>query len=186
MEIILNLQLLGPNEDPSREQKNAFFSDCFEKLQKPIFIIAYDYSENEKDVEDLVFGFFEKMMNWPVSRFRKPENLTGYILKAARNYCNNYSTARKRNQTQIPLDYDLPIPDQGVRIDKTIIDRESITALEHAIRQLPKAQQQVVILVAESFSHQEIAEKLNIRETASTSRLNRARKTLRKMHDRTD
>ncbi len=184
MKKYLDLSLLGYEESPSFEQKNRFFSHCFEVLHAAVFSIAYDFFNNEKDAEDQLIEFFEKLMSWPVSRFRETENLVGYILKAARNHCINELRFRKHrmnNGQQVSMEQAMEIPYRGRSIEKELIINESLEAVKRAIACLPEPQQQVLVMKAQGYSHKEIAAAIGIDESASTSRLNRARRNLREI-----
>lgn len=179
--IVIDVTLLGHEQYPSLEQKNAFFTHCFEELYEHIFVIAYDYFNNQLEAEEQAADFFEKLMTWPASRFKEQENLVGYILLATKNHCISVIRALKRRRSRyptIPIELAFNVQDKTRLTDNRIITEEALAHVMRAVARLPESQRSALMLNAKGYSHQEIAEILNISESASTSRVNRARHKL--------
>lgn len=172
---------LGHEENPSAQCKNAFFSHCFEELHDAIYAMAYDHFNSKPDAKDLVASFFEDLMTWPISTFREKEDLARYILRAAYNHSMNElrTRTRIRNKWQhVELGHAAEVPDQRGTAEAAVIISETHSATMRAVNRLPKPQRDVILLKAEGLGHKEIAAKLGISVTTSTSRLNRARQKL--------
>ena len=177
----LNILLLGEAESSKIEQRNAFITHCFEVLYSDLLTIAHGFFDEEKDAEDCVIEFFEKLMQWPASRFRGPEKLRAYILTSAYHYC---ITVYGKNQHQpliLDLDEVFTVSHPQKRVDERLMIQEQLEDAQKLIARLSEPQQDVMRLYAQGYSHQEIAAKLDISVSTSTSRLNRARKNLREM-----
>lgn len=177
----LNVSLLGKKEYSSIEQRNAFITHCFEVLYPDLLMIAHGFFNNEKDAEDCAIDFFEKLMHWPASRFRRPKNLTGYILTSAYNHC---ITAYGKNQNQpfiIDIDDVFTVKHSQKGVDERLVIQEQLEDAQKLITHLSEPQQHVITLYAQGYSHKEIAATLDISISTSTSRLNRARQNLRSM-----
>lgn len=177
----LDKGILGNEKNPSTEEKNAFFKHCFEKLHGKIYVMARGYFNSEADADDFAADFFEDLMTWSISIFREKENLPAYIKKAALNRCMNElkTRNRKRNKRQhVELGHAAKIPDQRGTAEATFIISETHSATMRAVNRLPTPQRDVILLKAEGLEHNEIAAKLGISVTTSTSRLNRARQKL--------
>ena len=177
-----SLNVLGSENSFHFEERQAFYADCYNKYHDAIFSIAYNFFENEFDAKDQTIEFFEKLMSWPISRFEKQENLSGYILKSAYNHCITALKAKKRRmQNIVPLEHAMSLSSKVSSIEINLINNESIQAILAAIKLLPKNQQEVLLLAAQGYSHKEISDNLGIAESASTSRLSRARQKLKEI-----
>lgn len=181
MSLNLNVSLLGDTEYLTDEQKNAFFSHCFEVLYEPIYAMAYNFFKNEQDAEDHAADFFKKLIQWPVSRFKAPENLAGYIRKAAYyHFINAFKAQKLRNGKYALVDETFDPQDKTDNLEKKLILKERLADVQRVIATLPQLQQKALLLKAAGYDHNEIAAQLGINRSASTSRVSRARTYIRK------
>jgi RNA polymerase sigma-70 factor (ECF subfamily) len=167
----------GHDGSISLQQRNEFYVNCYTLLHNRVFAIAYDFTRNALDADDLTASFFEKLLRLPIDTFLNRKNLKGYILTAAYNHCRDYVRVQRKTFTALEcLDKENTVPS----IERKIELKEKLAIVQRLIDDLPNIQQRIIRLVAQGYSHKEIASKLGITETNSTSRLSVARKTLRK------
>ena len=110
-----------------------------------------------------------------LGRFRGEASLRTYVLRITQNVCLRHALRRRQTRGE-----ELPeLPDPGARPEDDVVRRRRRERLRVAVRQLPVAQRQVVVLALEDLSHREIAETLGISENAVATRFHRAKAALR-------
>lgn len=116
-------------------------------------------------------------------RLAQPEKLKPFVFRIAHNRSLSHITRRIRERTHeaIGADADLPMPSQ----EQTLIQQERGERLLEAIRQLALPYAQVMTLILEDMSYEEIAETLGLTIENVGVRVNRAKKQLKErlQHD---
>ncbi len=141
-----------------------------------MFGICLRYGSDYHTAEDILQdGFVKVFKNIP--NFKNEGSLEGWIRRIIVNTAIEYYRKKTRSFRFSPLD---------VVLDKSIEDIQLINLerdeLLSLIQQLPDGYRLVFNLyVIEGFSHQEIAEKLQVNLGTSKSQLARAKKYLRKL-----
>ena len=109
-------------------------------------------------------------------RLTQPEKLKPFVFRIAHNRSLSHITRRIRERAheQTGIDADLPTPSQ----EQALIKAERGERLLEAIRQLALPYAQVMTLVLEDMSYEEIAETLGITVDNVGVRVNRAKKQL--------
>jgi len=137
--------------------------------------VAWGYVDNASDRDDLMQEIL--MALWrALPRFRGEASLRTFVLQVAHNRAITFATRRRRFDN---------LPDEGLLPDPTplaeerLIEQQNSDRLFRAIRRLPEAQRQAVMLQLEGLSQREIAQLQETSETNVGVRLNRARKALR-------
>jgi RNA polymerase sigma factor (sigma-70 family) len=110
-------------------------------------------------------------------RLTQPEKLKPFVFRIAHNRSLSHITRRIRERAheETGIDADLPTLSQ----EQALIRAESGERLIEAIRQLPLPYAQVMTLVLEDLSYEEIAETLGITVDNVGVRVNRAKKQLK-------
>jgi RNA polymerase sigma factor (sigma-70 family) len=110
-------------------------------------------------------------------RLTQPEKLKPFVFRIAHNRSVSHITRRVRERAheRTGIDADLPIPSQ----EHTLIQTERSERLLEAIRQLTLPYAQVMTLILEDMSYEEIAETLGITVENVGVRVNRAKKQLK-------
>ena len=116
-------------------------------------------------------------------RLTQPEKLKPFVFRIAHNRSLSHITRRMRERAheETGTYADLPTPSQ----EQTLIQAERSERLLEAIRQLALPYAQVMTLILEDMSYEEIAETLGITIDNVGVRVNRAKKQLRELlhHD---
>ena len=137
--------------------------------------VAWGYVDNGPDREDLMQEIL--MALWrALPRFRGESSLRTFVLQVAHNRSITFATRRRRFA-------DLPeeglLPDPAPLGEERLIEAQDRDRLFRAIRRLPEAQRQAVMLHLEGLSQREIAALQETSEGNVGVRLTRARKVLR-------
>ena len=109
-------------------------------------------------------------------RLTQPEKLKPFVFRIAHNRSLSHITRRIRERAheETGIDADLPTPSQ----EQALIKAERGERLLEAIRQLALPYAQVMTLILEDMSYEEIAETLGITVDNVGVRVNRAKKQL--------
>lgn len=118
-------------------------------------------------------------------RFRGEASLSTFVLRVAHNRAVSHrARQRARQQREQPIDEALP--DRGAPPDARAERNAERERLLRAVRALPPALAQAVMLHLEGLSHAEVGDVLGISANAAAIRLSRAREALREtMHRET-
>ena len=149
-------------------EQNVFLS-AVEQYQNTVYRIALHSFGNPHDAEDVVQETFLRLCRQEQS-FESDEHLRRWLMRVAINICKDMlkSPWRKR---RVALE---SIPDQPV------FDRPEQGDLYREVMALPEQYRTVLNLYYyEELSTKEIAELLNLRQTAVTTRLSRGRAILK-------
>ncbi|HRK81953.1 MAG TPA: sigma-70 family RNA polymerase sigma factor [Saprospiraceae bacterium] len=170
----VGIQSINSTED--REIKDYWF----EKLYKQLLAKARFILTNDQYSEDVVHDFYLKLLDWPVGHFqgKTAKELSAYIAVAFKNHCKDVN--RKNNKLVYDpdsLEKELLSQVQTKSFEQELIEQEGFNDL---LSLLTPEQRNVVLLWIEGHSHQEIADKLKISPTDSSSRLDRAKNRARK------
>ena len=137
--------------------------------------VAWGYVDNAPDREDLMQEILVALWR-ALPRFRGESSLRTFVLRVAHNRAITFATRRRRFE-------DLPeeglLPDPAPLVEERLIEEQHRDSLFLAIRELPEAQRQAVMLHLEGLSQREIAELQETSENNVAVRLTRARKALR-------
>lgn len=178
--------------DPSEE---AFFDALVREHSSRMLAIACDLLEsrgrpNREDACDIVQDTFIKVYK-NIDRFfgLEREEIIPLLVIYTRNTAKDF-VKRKANRLHLPLFYtndedeenELPLPDDAPMPEEIVIRRESVERIAAAIDALPETQRHAVLLKYRyGYTDREIAGILCISESAVSSRLTRARETLKKL-----
>jgi RNA polymerase sigma-70 factor, ECF subfamily len=139
--------------------------------------VAWGYVENAADRDDLMQEIL--MALWrALPRFRGESSLRTFVLRVAHNRAITFS-ARRRGRLFEDLQKEEVLRDPAPLAEERLIDEQQRDRLFGAIRRLPEAQRQAVMLQLEGLSQREIAELQDTSEDNVGVRLTRARKALR-------
>ena len=137
--------------------------------------VAWGYVDNAPDRDDLMQEILLALWR-SLPRFRGESSLRTFVLRVAHNRAITFVTRHRRFE-------DLPdegrLPDPAPLAEERLIEEQHRDQLFRAIRRLPEAQRQAVMLQLEGLSQREIAELQETSETNVGVRLTRARKALR-------
>jgi RNA polymerase sigma-70 factor (ECF subfamily) len=144
-------------------------------------VASYERDQNLR--EDLLQEVFVAVIA-SLPRLADPDKVKSFVLRIAHNRCLSHVARRMRERTsQAPL---LDFADQEPDHAAALIDAERGQRLLDAVRCLALPYRQVMTLLLEDLSYDEIAETLGISVANVGVRVNRAKQQLMRMlgHDR--
>jgi RNA polymerase sigma factor (sigma-70 family) len=110
-------------------------------------------------------------------RFRGDCSERTFVFRIAHNRAVSHIDHWQRRQTDV-LDEQAPIPASGLDPEHSLSQQQRYERLRSAVRDLPLAMRQVVVLTLEGLSNGEVAEIVGISENNVAVRLTRARAAL--------
>lgn len=145
----------------------------YQRYAGKMFGVCFRYAKNAEDAKDILQEAFIRVFNY-LKDFKHEGSFEGWIRRitvncAIRYYENNLRRLDSGDWDQHP----------EVSVEASVLDQMSAEEIVSVINQLPDGYRIVFNLYAiEGFSHKEIAQELNIGESASRSQLARARAQL--------
>jgi len=151
----------------------------FEDLAMPLFPSLYGYARwltgEPHEAEDLVQETYLKALRG-FGSFREGTNFRAWMFRILRN---TFLTSRSGLRSMVSIDDEPDIPEEGTP-ETHFLNRANGEALQHAIAELPLPFREVLLLSdVENMSYKEIGEALAIPVGTVTSRLMRARRSVR-------
>jgi len=160
-------------------EKNAIAQkNLYEKFARKMMGVCLRYCDSTEEAEDVVQnGFISVFEN--IESFKGTGSLEGWIRKVVSNCALDQIRKNKKFENNIDLDlvdYQLPSENENV------LGQLSVNDLLKIIQQMPTGFRTVFNLYAiEGYTHQEIADQLNISINTSKSQYSRARVYLQKI-----
>lgn len=147
------------------------FVEIFKLFKNDVFRLAFSYTKNLADTEDITQEVFVKLYN-NFYLFKNEEHLKKWLMRVTINQCKTlFLSAWKRKI--------LPITDQEENTFYETLEIENNEILD-AILKLPKKYRLVIHLYYyENYKISEITGILNIKETTIQTQLSRARSLLK-------
>ena len=158
------------------EDKNLF-EEYFNKYKDDVYRVAYYYTKNKDDAEDLLQDTFIRAYRF-FYRFKKNTNFKSWILKIMRNI---YITGNKKKQREHAISQNIElIPDKSYLPEADSLNSVTITEMKESILMLPREFREVIILSdIEGLMYEEIAKIIKIPVGTVRSRLHRGRLILK-------
>lgn len=162
-------------------EKPKYQRQLYELYADKMLVVCLRYTKNTEEAEDVLQESFIKVFD-KIGSFRKEGSLEGWIRRITVN------TAIRYIQTKSPIvsKADLHIVEnyEGEKDETYCYHFQDILNL---VQMLPDGYKMVLNLYAiDGYSHQEIAEELNISVGTSKSQLARARKLLKTLIDKNE
>jgi RNA polymerase sigma factor (sigma-70 family) len=139
--------------------------------------VAWGYADNAADHDDLMQDILVALWR-ALPRFRSESSERTFVFRIAHNRGCTFLAGRRDHE---PLTSDTSIPDPRPGADEEVDRARNRARLLTAVRTLPDAQRQAVLLRLEGFTIGEIAALQDVSENNVSVRLTRARDGLRKL-----
>lgn len=164
----------------ARSKNKEAFSKLVEHYHRPVYSVCYRLLGTPAAAEDAAQEAFIRAYQ-ALDRYDPDRSFATWILSIASNYC--IDQLRKRKVTVLSLDSDkhgwLAPPDPGPSPEKVALDKEKSALVQSILAELPDTDRAAVILQFwHDYSYHEIAETLDLSNSAVKSRLFRARKLM--------
>lgn len=160
------------------EDDNKLFEEYFEKFKDDVYRVAFYYTRNRDDAEDLAQNTFIRAYKF-FYRFRKNTNFKSWVLKIMRNI---FITENKKKGKNIEIFENIEVIDEkNKHLEDFFIDNITTLEIKEAIMMLPNEFREVITLSdIEGLTYEDIAKIVNIPVGTVRSRLHRGRLLLKK------
>jgi RNA polymerase sigma-70 factor (ECF subfamily) len=157
--------------------ERAAFHDLFLRFRDPVFRLAFRFTAQEADAEDLAQEIFLRVFE-RIGTFRCESSFSTWLYRLAVNQCLNYRRRPCR------VEFREAVPEEPSRCSgdplERSVQREQQDRIHQAVADLPEGLKAVFILVAlEEHTYAEAAETLDLTVEAVRMRMSRARRELR-------
>ena len=153
------------------------YARLLEEHGRAIRRMAMSYERDDAAREDLEQDICVALWQ-ALPSFRGDCSMRTFVFRIAHNRAVTYIQHQRRHAAET-LPVDAPVYDRGVSPEDAVAEQQHHQHLHRAIRQLPLAMRQVVVLMLEELSHSEIGDVLGISAANVAVRLTRARAALR-------
>lgn len=158
------------------DHKPSVQKEVYDRYSRKMYALCMRYVRETAAAEDVMIVGFMKVFE-RIHQFKGTGSFGGWIRRIMVNECLMYLEKEKNLYKEIGLDGILPPPVQEQPTDELAVED-----LMKMVNSLPLGYRTVFNLYAiEGYSHQEIADRLQISENTSKSQLSRARTHLQKM-----
>ncbi|MDD3417315.1 MAG: sigma-70 family RNA polymerase sigma factor [Lachnospiraceae bacterium] len=147
--------------------QNEYVKMIYEKYSKSLYKISIIMLRNEQDARDAVQDTFEKYI-YSKRCFDDDEHEKAWLIRVNINICRNYMRFHKMHPT---VDYET--------LSVCTHSNEQNEIMDVLLKLKPKYKEPLILYYIEGYSCKEVAEILNISESAAKKRLERARKRLK-------
>jgi RNA polymerase sigma-70 factor (ECF subfamily) len=152
------------------------FAQLVQRHQDKIFSLAYRYSRDRQDAEELAQEIFFKVWRH-ASAFRGESQFSTWLYRLAVNTCLNYRQRKKTRPDHLPLTAEQAAGHAGAGAEGVATEQEA--RLKDALALLPVRQKMALTLASfEDKSYEEIAAAMEVSLPAVESLLFRARRNL--------
>ncbi len=129
------------------------------KYNKKLFSIAYRFTNNADDAEDILQVVWMKFFN-SINKFKSKSSLYTYLYRITTNESLMWLRKNKIKN------FILPFKEKAYNItpESEYLKKETAQCINSAIDKLPSKQKKIFILRKENIPFKEIAEMLNIQE----------------------
>ncbi len=149
--------------------EKQYFSDMYEKYSKSVYGVCLMYLKNKDDAEEAVSESYIRLMeNKP--RFESDAHAKAYLTRTAVNVCKNLLKSGWRNNT---------VQNEDVLMYITAPEEKGV--MEEILSLPPKYRVILYMHYYIGYSTREIAEIMNLSQSAVLSRLSRGRSKLRNL-----
>ncbi len=157
-------------------EDKELFEDYFRKYKDDVYRVAYYYTKNRDDAEDLVQDTFIRAYKF-FSKFKRNTNFKSWILKIMRNI---YITkSKKKSKEKSIKNHELDFS-KDYSLEDDYLDNVTISEVRDAILMLPREFREVIMLSDISgLMYEEIAKIIKVPVGTVRSRLHRGRLILK-------
>lgn len=165
------------------------FNILVEAFQRQVINLAYGMLSNEEDASDAAQEVFIKIYR-NIDRFEEKSSLSTWIYRITSNVCKDFLRKRTRTIQSVSIyegddddddDRPMEIKDNSPTPQEHLEMTETQIEVRRALDELPTEYKSVIVMYdLENLSYEEISKVLECPVGTIKSRLNRARKALKK------
>ncbi len=171
-----------------KEGDDAAFEYLAEKYRRPMLGFMYRVTRNTHVAEELAQEVFLRVYRARAT-YNAEAKFSTWLYRIASNLSVNYLRDTKHERPEMAVSLDEPDEETGTTLDladksldaeQQILRRERLAAIKRHVHALPERQRNAVLMHKyQDMDYRQIAEVLNISESATKSLLFRAYETLR-------
>lgn len=155
----------------------------YKQYKNKMYVLCLRYANNREDAEDMLQEGFVKVFK-DLHQFKGMGSLEGWIRKVILHVALQF--LRKQKQLKLIPAFEGWENLHTTEIEEEPFDRELVQKILFLMQRMPVGFRTVLNLyIMEGYSHQQIAEELDISVGTSKSQLNRAKKHLRELVEKT-
>jgi RNA polymerase sigma-70 factor (ECF subfamily) len=164
------------------------FNFLIEKFRRPLISFMYRMTHNSATAEELAQEVFLRMYRSRAG-YTANAKLTTWMYRIATNLAVNHArdTKHERPENVVSIDESdedtgltVDVPDTSLNVEQNMLRRERLAAIRQHVQDLPERQRTAVLMHKyQNMDYKQIADVLNLSESATKSLLFRAYETLR-------
>ena len=159
-------------------QRNAYFEEIYERYANKVYRKCYSFVYNQEKAEDFTHDIFLKLIV-KIGTFKESAKFSTWLYSITYNYCMDQIRVTKK-QHEVPLDENYDVEDDADEGDFASMQG---TGVRKSLEQIPSDEKALLLMkYQDDFSIKEIADTLNISESAVKMRLLRSKEKLRKVY----
>jgi RNA polymerase sigma factor (sigma-70 family) len=159
-------------------QKNIYFEELYERYANKVYRKCYSFVYNQGKAEDFTHDIFLKLIV-KIGTFKETSRFSTWLYSITYNYCMDQIKVTKRNQ-EVALDGDYELYNEDY--DDDLVQMQG-SQLNKSLEKIPSDEKALILMkYQDDFSIKEIANTLNITESAVKMRLLRSKDKLRKLY----
>jgi RNA polymerase sigma-70 factor (ECF subfamily) len=165
---------------------SAAFASIVEKYHAPVYRLAYKFTHDSEDAQDVTQDTFVRAYEWLLKNTQREIILKPWLMTICVNLCRNLAKKKKTfNFSDLESEEEADsfverVESRGLSPRDEALKEETGVIVQNAVQRLPKKYQVVVELrYTQDLSYEEIADILKIPLNTVKVHLNRAKKTLK-------
>ena len=161
---------------------NQAFRQLVERYQKIVANLAYKFTRNNQDAEDIAQEVFFTVWK-EAGKFRGEASISTWLYRITSNKALNHLRKHKRDKQAASEDELAHIPDSSAKTPEGMMEQAENQKIFHkALDELPERQRIPFMLnKLEGMSYKQIADTLKISVANVEARIHRAKKALQKI-----
>lgn len=159
-------------------QRNMYFEEVYERYSNKVYRKCYSFVYDQAKAEDFTHDIFLKLIV-KIGTFKESSKFSTWLYSITYNYCMDQIRVTKKNQ-EVAMDGNFDIEEHDNDDD---LHQMQGKQLNKALESIPSDEKALILMkYQDDFSIKEIAETLNITESAVKMRLMRSKEKLRKLY----
>ncbi len=159
-------------------QSNVYFEELYKRYADKVYRKCYSFVYNQEKAEDFTHDIFLKLI-FKIGTFKENSKFSTWLYSITYNYCMDQIRVNKK-EAKVPLADNFDLEDHD---DDAEIIAMQTSGLKKSLQKMPSDEKALLLMkYQDDFSLKDIAETLNISESAVKMRLLRSKEKLRKLY----
>jgi RNA polymerase sigma factor (sigma-70 family) len=158
-------------------QSNSYFEEIYERYSNKVYRKCYSFTYNQEKAEDYTHDIFLKLIV-KIGTFKETAKFSTWLYSITYNYCMDQIKVNKK-QKEVSFDENFDLAE----VQESDLDSIQSEDLKRSMSKIPSDEKALLLMkYQDDFSIKEIAEMLNISESAVKMRLLRSKDKLKKIY----